>query len=137
MLYPHGRGRYQREAQALFETSVPDSGQAATVQGELIRCSARLGSEMYRNGNCNWDHGFETMARYLAKHLCDGTFPPEQTREIERNIALVIAAGKGLDNGAYVHEQDDSYTRLTDWVVEWCQRHPDPIPHAANPRLAR
>lgn len=137
MLYPHKRGRYQERAKALFESLVPDVGQAATVQGELIRCAVRLGSEAYRNGNCNWDRGFVAMARFLAKHLSDGTFGADLTAEIERDVTLVIAAGKDSENGAYVHEQGDAFTRLTDRVVEWCDRHPEPIPHKANPRLKR
>ncbi len=137
MLYPHGRGRYKKEAKALFEDLVPDSGQAATIQGELIRCITRLGSEAYRNGNCNWDRGFASMARFVAKHLCDGTFDRKTTTQIERDVALVIAAGKDSENGAYVHEKDDSYTRLTDRVVEWCDLHPESIEHKRNPRLKR
>jgi hypothetical protein len=137
MLYPHKRGRYQREAKALWETLVPESGQADTVQGELIRCIVRLGSEAIRNGNCNWDKEFEMMATFLASHLGDGTFERHLTNQIQEDIALVIAAGNDPDNGAYVHEGDDAYTRLTDRVVEWCQKHPSPIPHTPNPDLRR
>ena len=76
-------------------------------------------------------------ARFLAKHLCDGTFVPTQTVQIQGDIDSVIAAGKDENNGAYVHEKDDSYSRLTDRVVEWCRLHPEPIPHTVNPQLKR
>lgn len=137
MLCPHGRDRCQQKAKALFESLVPNSGRADRIQGEPIRRSARLGSEIYRNGNGNWDRGFVMMAHFLAKHLCDGSFDPEITARIERDVALVIVAGKCSDNGAYAHGQEDSYTRLTDRVVEWCDLHPEPISHEANPRLKR
>jgi hypothetical protein len=137
MLYPHGKGRYQAEAKRLWETLVPDSGQATTVQGELIRCTARLGSESYRNGNANWDEGFVRMANYLRRHLCDGTFDAVLTRQIEEDIALVIHAGDDPENAAYIHEEEDSYTRLSDRAVEWCRRHPEPVPHERDPELLR
>jgi hypothetical protein len=137
MLYPHGKGRYQKEAKQLWKKLVPESGQADTVQGELIRCITRLGSESYRNGNANWDKGFKLMAKFLAKHLCDGTFAKKRTEQIEADVKLVIEAGKDESNDAYVHEKNDSYTRLTDRVVEWCQKHPEPIAHVQNPKLKR
>jgi hypothetical protein len=137
MLYPHGKGRYQEEARRLWDALVPPSGQAATVQGELIRCIIRLGSESYRNGNANWDRGFVLMAKFLAEHLCDGTFDEGVNRQIEADVAMVIAAGHDDNNGAYVHEGEDSYTRLTDRVVEWCQRHTELLPHLPNPNLNR
>ena len=137
MLYTDGKGRYQREVLALWNSAVPDSGQAETVQGELIRCIGRLGSETYRNGNANWDEGFVLMAEYLGKYLCDATFDAETTRQIELDVAAVIEAGDDPENGAYVHECPDAYDRLTDRVVEWCKKHPQPIKHARDARLKR
>ena len=137
MLYTHGQGRYQREAEDLWTLLVPPSGQAETVQGELIRCTGRLASESYRNGNGNWDDGFVRMAKFLRDHLCDGTFDAETTRQIEGDVAAVIEAGDDPDNGAYVHEGEDAYTRLTDRAVEWCLRHPEPVPHTKDPGLKR
>jgi len=137
MLYPHGKGRYQKEAKHLFESLVPNSGQAKTVQGELIRCMTRLASESYRNGNGNWDRGFGDMARFVGKQLCDGTFTEKSEATIKKDVAAVISSGRDPENGAYVHEKNDAYTRLTDRVVEWCQKHPDPIKHVKNPKLKR
>jgi hypothetical protein len=137
MLYPDRKGRYQREAAALWESLVPPSGQPDTVQGELIRCTGRLGGEQYRNGNANWDDSFIRMAHFLRGHLCDGAFEAATTRQIEGDVATIIAAGDDPENGAYVHEGEDAYTRLTDRAVEWCQRHPEPVPHARDPGLKR
>jgi hypothetical protein len=121
----------------LWKALVPDSGQAETVQGELIRCIGCLGSERYRNGNANWDEGFVLMAQYLAKHLGDGTFDVKTTRLIEQDVEAVIEAGKNPENGAYVHESADAYDRLTDRVVEWCRVHHRPMEHTKDDRLKR
>ena len=130
MLYTHGKGQYQQEVMDLWKALVPDSGQAETVQGELIRCIGCLGSERHRNGNANWDEGFVLMAQYLAKNLGDGTFDVKTTRLIEQDVEAVIEAGKNPENGAYVHESADAYDRLTDRVVEWCRVHLQSIEHA-------
>lgn len=137
MLYFHGKGKYQTEVNELFDSLVPDSGQADTLQGELIRCIARLASESHRNGNANWDKGFKIMALFLEKHLSDGTFSSELTKEIKQDISLIIASGKDPENNAYIYEKEDSYTRITDRVVEWCRRHPDFIVHITNTKLLR
>lgn len=137
MLYFHKKGKYQTEANQLFDSLVPDEGQADTLQGELIRCITRLASEMHRNGNANWDKGFKIMALFLKKHLSDGTFSSELTKEIKQDISLIIASGKDPENNAYIYKEDDSYTRITDRVVEWCKRHPEPVIHIENPKLLR
>lgn len=51
--YPDGV-KYQQEARSLWQTSVPPRGQAATVQGELLRAVEKLRDEARRNGNLNW-----------------------------------------------------------------------------------
>jgi hypothetical protein len=58
--YPD-RVKYPQEARSLWRTSVPRSGQAATVQGELLQAVEKLRDEAQRNGNINWDGGYETL----------------------------------------------------------------------------
>ncbi len=50
---------HANEFRALWQTLVTDSGQAPTVQGELIRAVGRMRDEAERNGNANWDEGYE------------------------------------------------------------------------------
>jgi hypothetical protein len=45
---------YFEEAQDIWKNFVPPSGQAATVQGELLRAIEKLRDEAMRNGNGNW-----------------------------------------------------------------------------------
>jgi len=57
MLYPHGKGKYGKQAKALWDALVPDVGQAKTVQGELIRCIFRLGSDTESHGSVSASNG--------------------------------------------------------------------------------
>lgn len=136
MLYEQRRGRYQKEAAALWNELVPPSGQAETVQGELIRCVGRLSDECTRNGNINWSDGFVLMAEYLRRHLCDGTFDQETSQDIAEDVDDVVAAADAPETVFNV-EDEDTFDRLTDRVVEWCQRHPEPIAHVRDERLKR
>lgn len=46
-------GVYQQQWDGLYEFLVPASGDAPTIQGELIRCISRLYYDYCNNGNCN------------------------------------------------------------------------------------
>jgi hypothetical protein len=66
--YPDGVN-YQQEARLLWQTSVPPRGQAATVQGELLRAMEKLRDEAQRNGNLNWGSGHAAFIAYLRENL--------------------------------------------------------------------
>ena len=51
--YWNKNGAYQTEYNELYSKLVPDSGEADTIQGELIRSASRLTYDYYNNGNCN------------------------------------------------------------------------------------
>lgn len=51
--YWSNNGAYSKELYELYTKLVPDSGNAQTVHGELVRAVSRLGYEYYNNGNCN------------------------------------------------------------------------------------
>ena len=51
--YWNNNGAYQKEYNKLNEKLVPASGDAETVNGELIRAIGRLFYEFCNNGNCN------------------------------------------------------------------------------------
>jgi hypothetical protein len=119
--------RHFDEARRLWQAAVPGSGQADTVQGELLRAVEKLRDEAQRNGNQNWDHGFDVLLEYLRTRLLDGhTFGGEDRAEIDADLAV-------LANYGYPHTGDDVYDRLADRAVEWTHAHPDPIRHEPNP----
>jgi hypothetical protein len=49
----HTADHWKREHARLWKATVPAQGQAATLQGELIRITGKLTDQAYRNGNCN------------------------------------------------------------------------------------
>jgi len=122
--------RYLEEAKSIWAAYVPDRGQADTVQGELLRAVEKLRDEAVRNGNLNWDEGHRTLGEFLGRELTGaGIFGPEAISEIRHNIRLALDAE---------HPADDAlYDQLADRVVEWCQAHAAPVPHAHDPGLLR
>jgi hypothetical protein len=130
-------GKRQAEYEELWDRLVPDSGQAETVQGELVRVIRRLDSECERNGNGNWDRGFRMFTDFLYWHLRDpAVFDPPAIAQIERDINQVRAMGNRTEPLEYA-EGEDAFDRIADRVVEWCLYYPEPIANPCNPRLKR
>jgi len=121
---------YLEEAQAIWREFVPPSGQAETVQGELLRAVEKLRDEAMRNGNGNWDKGFKILLKYLEAHLLDrAVFADDvrgKTRGMLRRIGLFMMPV--LD--------DATYDWLADRVVDY-YRHYGSKPHTMNPDLWR
>ncbi len=117
----------------LWERHVPNSGQADTVQGELIRVTGRLADEAHRNGNVNWDDGHELWCDFLEATLLDvGSFS-----EAERGrIADALERARDFEHPDTSGHGGPLYL-LSEMAVRWCDAHPEPIPHAHDPRLRR
>lgn len=123
--------KYFDEARTLWRTSVPQSGQAPTVQGELLRAVEKLRDEAQRNGNGNWDNGFEILLGYLRDILLGSDlFDQVASQEIRNDLDR-------LSQFEYPETSDASFDRLADHVIEWCRAHPEPVPHIHNPDLLR
>lgn len=123
--------KYQDEAGALWRAYVPPRGQAATVQGELIRAVEKLRDEAQRNGNINWDAGFVILAKYLRRTLGEsGTFSASELGEINADVTRLLDFEEP-------ETSDEPFDRLTDRVVQWSRVHQDPVPHRMNPELRR
>lgn len=124
--------RWWEEQPRLWQALVPKTGQAATVQGELIRCTGKLTDEAYRNGNVNWSPGHERMARFVGRQLDDeATFSPEDRARIAAAVDRVIAEHQVPD----VSGHGSPHYLLTEMAVRWCLANPDPIPHSPDPDL--
>ena len=119
----------------LFDQLVPESGQAATVQGEVVRAVMKLSSDFVSNGYANWDAGYERLSAFALRHLGDGTFGPQTCVGIRSDIEHAQAYGRGEDYGGY--DLEAAFDRLMQASVGWCRRHPDPIPHTPDPELKR
>ena len=63
---------YLEKGKFIWQNFVPKSGQAETVQGELLRAIEKLRDEAHRNGNANFNkncHGI--LVEYLREKLTD------------------------------------------------------------------
>jgi hypothetical protein len=120
---------YFDEARTLWQTYVPARGQAATVQGELIRAVEKLRDEAQRNGNGNWGSGHEILAGYLKETLLDSSlFDAAQQLQISTDVERLL-------DSEHPETSDAPYDRLSDRIVDWARAHPDPVPRDPNPAL--
>ncbi len=76
--------QYFNEAARIWRECVPKSGQADTIEGELLRAVEKLRDEAIRNGNKNWDPGFGILLSFLESKLLDKTVYPEATLAVTR-----------------------------------------------------
>ena len=101
----------------LWDNLVPQSGQADTVQGELIRCIGKVTDEAYRNGNENWDRNFELMVMFVGDTLDDTrVFSSDDIEKIRNAVADILNNYESPD----LSGRDSSYYYLTEKSVEWC-----------------
>jgi hypothetical protein len=118
------RKRFVKETWAeklrrLGKELVPLSGEAETLQGELVRCIDNLNDEARRNGWMNWDEADKESIDVLRRYLPDpDVFPQTIRQQIHKALDVVRYAGeKGADEGVFGYEE---LTFLAQRVVEWC-----------------
>ena len=64
----HWRDQYNE----LWDTLIPSSGPAQTVQGEVIRIAGRIADEIQRNGGANWNADYTKMGKAFVNHISSG-----------------------------------------------------------------
>jgi len=69
--YWNETGAYQKEYDQLWKDLVPSSGEANTIDGELIRCAGRLLYDYCNNGNCN-AVDYTTETEHYTCSCCNG-----------------------------------------------------------------
>jgi hypothetical protein len=121
---------YFEEAKNIWQTHVPKSGQAETVQGELLRAVEKLRDEATRNGNGNWDEGFKILLNYLKEKLSDSSVYDKAT------IAETLKILSRLEDYKTPYLEDDLYDTLSDRVVEYFKFYGSKA-HVKNPKLHR
>jgi hypothetical protein len=108
-------GSWQDQHQSLWELLVPSSGHAATVQGEVIRASARIANELDGNGGINWNDNFRKMADAFLGNLKKGN-PLSSSTLAEAEILV-----------AQVKRKSGNLARMAQLAVEWVLQNPTPI----------
>ena len=98
---------------------MPLSGEAETIQGEIVRCISNLNEEATRNGWMNWDGGDVESIEVLRRYLPDEAVFSEPVRQqIEKALDIVRYAGEqGADEGVFGY---DELKFLAQHVAEWC-----------------
>lgn len=110
----------------MWEDLVPDSGEAESGQGEILRAIGRLAGEDRRNGNMNWDEFYEALVTFLRDYLPhEAVFDPMQRARIIRDLDLVAENGReGLDQ----EKMRCVFGRLIMDGVEFVKSQRSPIP---------
>ncbi|HSY19762.1 MAG TPA: hypothetical protein VK815_15570 [Candidatus Acidoferrales bacterium] len=128
----------QEKFRQLWKTLVPLSGEAETLQGEIIRAVGKLEDEYNRNGNVNWEPGdyHGELVKFLKYYLADAkTFDAGTVKQIKDAAEQVRLAAEDLQTetieGEEVqsqkHSADSAFKFLIDRAVEWCDRNSVPI----------
>jgi len=121
---------YDKTAKVIWQKLVPSSGQASTVQGELLRAIEKLRDEAQRNGNGNFHkncHGL--LIKYLKKYLIDESiFGKEMALEIKKGL-------KEISYKTIPYTDDDIYDNINERIVDWYLKNPSQIPHIKNDTL--
>ncbi|MGV3613137.1 MAG: hypothetical protein ACO1N0_19405 [Fluviicola sp.] len=122
---------YFNKAKLIWTNFVPRSGQADTVQGELLRAIEKLRDEAQRNGNINFNPSCHSMLiAYLRRFLLDTTlFDQKQLASINQDLDRLEQ-----ENQPYL--EDDLYDRINDRIVDWFEKNPEGLPHEDNPNLS-
>ena|ERR1700677_2372248 len=111
---------WQKEIQELWKELASTSGEAETLQGELVRCIQNLADEANRNGWMNWDSANEGEIEVLKKFLNDAkVFSAEECKLIQAKLDKIQYAGtKGADEGFFGYEE---IKYIAERVVLWCR----------------
>lgn len=131
-------------ARWIWNHLVPNSGQAHSIQGEILRVIENLRWEAQENGNINWDEGFEMCIDFLQNTLGnEKSFSKEAriqiTADLKRlkNFILPDQLINKSQASQLPYVEDDLYDRLTDHLIQFCRQHPQVIQRNHDPRQYR
>lgn len=121
---------YLETGKFIWKTYVPKSGQAETVQGELLRAIEKLADEAQRNGNINFNKDCHVIfISFIRKHLNnEKIFSKETIKQINQDLDTI-----SIEDEPYT--EDDLYERLRERIIEWYLKNKTPIPNSKNATL--
>lgn len=145
---------YIQKANELWEAYVPESGQAATLQGELLREIEALRTEAQENDNINFDEDYAYFCDFILQTLKAARCSPYlKLYRIARALATIKRYGLlaaqynrgelswqeflSLHKGkaAFAYHDNDLYDIILEGIVDFCEANPHPLPHRPNPTL--
>lgn len=138
--------KHLEECKFLWQNKVPKTGQANTVQGELLRQIEKLRIEACDNGNINWCNDFSFFCNFIEKTLSEfNCFDAEKIELIHAVLEKIESCGEYarnytegklleselmIDNMAYT--EDDLYDFISDAIAEFAIKNPDDILYEKN-----
>lgn len=121
---------YNKTLKVMWQELVPSSGQATTIQGELLRAIEKLRDEAQRNGNGNFHkncHGL--LVEYLKKYLLDESiFKVETISKIKKDL-------KQISYKTMPYTEDDIYKNISMRIVDWYLKNTTLLSHKNNEKL--
>ena len=102
----------------LFEKLVPASGQATTVQGEVVRSINKLVNDCVSNGLANWDAGYDRLCVFALRHPCrySTAGPTIHCAGIRTDIEHIQKYGRREDIGSF--DLEAAFDRLMQATVD-------------------
>ena len=131
---------------ALWKNKVPKSGQANTVQGELLRQIEKLRNEACDNGNINWGSNFSYYCDFIGKTLSkSGIFDSERIFLLQSAVRHIKSCGEyaqkfnngeisenQVDADMIAYTEDDLYDFISDAIAEFSLKNPNDISFQKN-----
>jgi len=135
----------------IWKELVPPSGQADSLQGELLRQLEKLRGEAEDNGNINWDDNFEWFCGFIASKLKESDlFEESHMDKIEKALEYIKECGKysalyhegeipddEVDPMLFAYVDDDLYDYIADAIAVFAENNPDPIPYKGKEFIYR
>jgi len=121
---------YDKTAKVVWQKLVPSSGQASSIQGELLRALEKLRDEAQRNGNVNFNNNcHRILVNFLKLYLLDKkVFTKEQINNNKIDL-------REISKKTMPYTDDDVYDRLTKSVIDWYINNPEQIVYPKNEDL--
>ena len=147
---------YITRADELWTKYVPETGQADTLQGELLREIEALRIEAQEHDNLNFDGDYAYFCDFIWQSLeQSGCISRRKLRKISQALATIkrygliaadynrgaiskrqfVALHKG--NPSFSYPGDDLYDMVLKGIVEFCECQKEPVPHRINPTICR
>ena len=112
-------GIYGKKLETLFDQLVPHSGNAGTLNGEMVRAANRIGYRWYNDGDRFYDgYGTETAGPAMAFLTQCNDIPQDVRKEIRQAEEEVVSTYSA-------HAYEHFLNTLFKHVVDHCENHPN------------
>lgn len=134
----------------IWKELVPKSGQADSLQGELLRQAEKLRNEAVDNGNINWDDNFEWFCDFISETLQKSNlFEEKQMETIAGALDYIKKCGMyayryntgEMSDDAnpmlFAYTDDDLYDYIEDAIAIFAEANPQMITYEAKDFIYR